>query len=278
MPNDFYGVAWIFIMYAFVGWCCEGIFAALCDGKFVNRGFLAGPVCPIYGFGVLIVVCVLNPIKDNIFVLFIGSVLLTSALEFAAGWALERFLHQKWWDYTDIPFNIKGYVCLKFSLLWGLACVFVVKLVHPTLFALVMKIPRIVGIVLLSVFFAALVSDLTITLFALLRLPGKLRAMEEIEEALRRVSDTIGSGLSDTTLRAAQKNSDIKERAEAQINEKRAELEKLREKYKKTIVRSNASQRRILKAFPNLSNGKYKITAEKLKKHYEDAKKFITKK
>lgn len=94
MPNDFYGVAWIFIMYAFVGWCCEVIFAALCDGKFVNRGFLAGPVCPIYGFGVLIVVCVLNPIKDNIFVLFIGSVLLTSALEFAAGWALERFLHQ----------------------------------------------------------------------------------------------------------------------------------------------------------------------------------------
>lgn len=85
MPNDFYGVAWIFIMYAFVGWCCEVIFAALCDGKFVNRGFLAGPVCPIYGFGVLIVVCVLNPIKDNIFVLFIGSVLLTSALEFAAG-------------------------------------------------------------------------------------------------------------------------------------------------------------------------------------------------
>ena len=252
MPNDFYGVAWIFIMYAFVGWCCEVIFAALCDGKFVNRGFLAGPVCPIYGFGVLIVVCVLNPIKDNIFVLFIGSVLLTSALEFAAGWALERFLHQKWWDYTDIPFNIKGYVCLKFSLLWGLACVFVVKLVHPTLFALVMKIPRIVGVILLSVFFAALVSDLTITLFALLRLPGKLRAMEEIEEALRRVSDTIGSGLSDTTLRAAQKNSDIKERAEAQINEKRAELEKLREKYKKTIVRSNASQRRILKAFPNL--------------------------
>ena len=141
-----------------------------------------------------------------------------------------------------------------------------------------MKIPRIVGVILLSVFFAALVSDLTITLFALLRLPGKLRAMEEIEEALRRVSDTIGSGLSDTTLRDAQKNSDIKERAEAQINEKRAELEKLREKYKKTIVRSNASQRRILKAFPNLSNGKYKITAEKLKKHYEDAKKFITKK
>ena len=278
MPNAFYGVAWIFIMYAFVGWCCEVIFAALCDGKFVNRGFLAGPVCPIYGFGVLIVVCVLNPIKDNIFVLFIGSVLLTSALEFAASWALERFLHQKWWDYTDIPFNIKGYVCLKFSLLWGLACVFVVKLVHPTLFALVMKIPRIVGVILLSVFFAALVSDLTITLFALLRLPGKLRAMEEIEEALRRVSDTIGSGLSDTTLRAAQKNSDIKERAEAQINEKRAELEKLREKYKKTIVRSNASQRRILKAFPNLSNVKYKITAEKLKKHYEDAKKFITKK
>ena len=162
MPNDFYGVAWIFIMYAFVGCCCEVIFAALCDGKFVNRGFLAGPVCPIYGFGVLIVVCVLNPIKDNIFVLFIGSVLLTSALEFAAGWALERFLHQKWWDYTDIPFNIKGYVCLKFSLLWGLACVFVVKLVHPTLFALVMKIPRIVGVILLSVFFAALVSDLTI--------------------------------------------------------------------------------------------------------------------
>ena len=74
MPKNFYELVWIFIIYAFIGWCAEVSFAAVDNGKFVNRGFLNGPYCPIYGCGVVIVVAVLTPIKESLFILFLGSI------------------------------------------------------------------------------------------------------------------------------------------------------------------------------------------------------------
>ena len=126
-----YDVLWIFFIYAFLGWCMEVIYATTDTGKFINRGFLIGPACPIYGIGMVIVVSVLSSIQDNIFILFIGAMILTSILEFITGVILERIFNDKWWDYSDLPFNIKGYICLKFSLLWGLGCVFIMKLIYP---------------------------------------------------------------------------------------------------------------------------------------------------
>ena len=82
MPQNCYELVWIFIIYAFIGWCTEVSYAALDRGIFVNRGFLNGPYCPIYGCGVVIVVAVLTPLKDNLLILFIGSFLLTSILEY----------------------------------------------------------------------------------------------------------------------------------------------------------------------------------------------------
>ena len=115
MPQNIYQALWIFIIYAFLGWCSEVAFAAVNKGKFVNRGFLNGPVCPIYGVGMLIVVLCLWSLRDRPLLLFLGSALLTTALEFVTGFVLEKFFHDKWWDYSDMPFNIKGYVCLKFT-------------------------------------------------------------------------------------------------------------------------------------------------------------------
>ena len=131
MPQNFYELVWIFIIYAFIGWCTEVSYAALDTGKFVNRGFLNGPYCPIYGCGVVIVVAILTPLKENLLILFAGSFLLTSVLEYITGYILEKVFHNKWWDYSDKPFNIKGYVCLKFSIYWGLACTFIMDIIHP---------------------------------------------------------------------------------------------------------------------------------------------------
>ena len=118
MPQNFYEVLWIFIIYAFIGWCAEVSYAAVNRGIFVNRGFLNGPYCPIYGCGVVIVVTVLMPLKDNLFLLFVGSVVLTSVLEYITGFLLEKVFHNKWWDYSNLPFNLHGYICLKFSIYW----------------------------------------------------------------------------------------------------------------------------------------------------------------
>ena len=170
MPQNLYQAAWIFLIYAFLGWCCEVAFAAVNKGKFVNRGFLNGPVCPIYGFGMLIVVTALWRLKGNLILLFLGSAALTTALEFVTGWVLEKFFHDKWWDYSDMPFNIKGYICLKFTVLWGLAASFVVGAVHRFVYMIIIKTPIVPGLTLLSVFAAAFITDFVITVTELAKL------------------------------------------------------------------------------------------------------------
>ena len=90
-----YNCVWIVLIYGFLGWCTEVVFAAVNSGKFINRGFMNGPICPIYGFGVLIIGTLLSPVADNAPLLFICSVILTSALEFITGWILEKVFHDK---------------------------------------------------------------------------------------------------------------------------------------------------------------------------------------
>ena len=138
----FYQIAAYFLIYSCLGWCVEVAWAAVRRGVLVNRGFLNGPVCPIYGFGMLALLFALTPIADNSLLLFAGGVVIPSAIELAGGWLLYRLYHTRWWDYTDRPFNLGGYICLEYSLYWGLGSVFILKLVHPTFAALVDAAPR----------------------------------------------------------------------------------------------------------------------------------------
>ena len=180
-----YEYLWFFIVYAFLGWCAEVAYAAMCQGTFVNRGFLNGPYCPIYGFGVVLVVGLLSPLAENGLLLFLGSVILTSALEWSAGFILEKVFHDKWWDYSDVPFNLNGYICLKFSVLWGLACMFIVDIFHPTIVAVVSWIPHPVGWVFVALLLSAFAADTCVTATEVLKLNRRLAHMEEIAEKLR---------------------------------------------------------------------------------------------
>ena len=103
---------WCFFAFSFLGWCAEVVFAALRERRFVNRGFLNGPFCPIYGFGVVLMDFLLRPFGGNLAVLLVGSMLVGSGLEWVVGFLLEKVFHQKWWDYSDQPHNLNGYVCL----------------------------------------------------------------------------------------------------------------------------------------------------------------------
>lgn len=135
-----YEIAVYFFVYAFFGWCTEVIYAALKTGKFINRGFLNGPVCPIYGAGVVLVLLALTPVADNFLLLFLCGALLCSALEFVTGFVLEKLFHRKWWDYSDKHFNLLGYICLSMSLIWGIACLLVVDVLHPAIASLIGKL------------------------------------------------------------------------------------------------------------------------------------------
>ncbi len=263
MPQNIYQAVWIFIIYAFLGWCSEVAFAAVNKGKFVNRGFLNGPVCPIYGVGMLIVVLCLWNLRDRPLLLFLGSALLTTALEFVTGFVLERFFHDKWWDYSDMPFNIKGYVFLKFTILWGLAASFIIGAIHRFIYMLIEKTPFVLGVILLAVFSAAFIADFTVTLTALVKLPKKLKAMAEAERALRAVSDKIGENISDTTIAAKEKGEALAEENKSRLEELKAEYEK-KKKELSAMLERNFVQRRIFKAFPNLKNGRYKAIFDRI--------------
>ena len=263
MPQNIYRALWIFIIYAFLGWCSEVAFAAVNKGKFVNRGFLNGPVCPIYGVGMLIVVLCLWSLRDRPLLLFLGSALLTTALEFVTGFVLERFFHDKWWDYSDMPFNIKGYVCLKFTVLWGLAASFIIGAVHRFVYMLIVKTPFVLGVILLAVFSAAFIADFIVTLTALVKLPKKLKAMAEAERALRAVSDKIGENISDTTIAAKEKGTALAEENKPRLDELKAEYEKKKKELSAMLDR-NFVHRRIFKAFPNLKNGRYKAVFDRM--------------
>lgn len=239
-------------------------FAAIAHGKFVNRGFVNGPICSIYGFGVMSVLLVLGPLKSSLWLLFGGSVLFTSVIEYLTGWVLEKVFHDKWWDYSKRPLNIKGYVCLEFSVLWGIACVFVVDVFQPLVAKVVDLIPKKLGWALLGTFSALWIADNIITAMEIRKLPKKLHALQAIEDSLTAISDEIGEEIyiraSDAKDRGMEVYTDAKEKG-AQIAEKRAENSLMRrsellQRREELLGQRNIVHERIAQAFPALREGK----------------------
>ena len=244
MPQNFYELVWVFIVYAFIGWCTEVSYAALDTGKFVNRGFLNGPYCPIYGCGVVIVVAILTPLKGNLLILFAGSFLLTSVLEYITGFLLEKCFHNKWWDYSDKPFNIKGYVCLKFSVLWGLACTFIMKVLHPIIYGFITWIPHLTGLIILIIIMTGFAVDMCVTVTTILKFNKRLKVMDEMAAALHKLSDEIGENIYENVTGAIEKSEEFQEtHAELieKISEGRENLKELPETAKEKITESTGA-------------------------------------
>ena len=200
-----YHILAYFLIYSCIGWCLEVIYAAATTGQLVNRGFLNGPVCPIYGFGMIIVLFALTPLMHSILLLYIGGVILPSALELVGGWALYKVYHTRWWDYSDFPFNIGGYICLEFCLLWGVGTLVVMKIVHPVIADFVDMIPPLAGLILMCVLYAVYAADVVATAFAASGLAKTLDTMEQLADSIHAVSDAMTELLGTTTLNADQK-------------------------------------------------------------------------
>ena len=194
-----------FLIYSCIGWCLEVIYAAVTTGKLINRGFLNGPVCPIYGFGMVIVLFALTPLSHSLLLLYLGGVLLPSALELVGGWALYKLYHTRWWDYSDFPFNIGGYICLEFCLLWGVGTLVVMRIVHPVVADLVDLIPPFVGVILMCFLYAVYAVDVVATAIAASALADTLDTMEQLGDSIHAVSDAMTQLLGTTTLNADQK-------------------------------------------------------------------------
>lgn len=247
MTHTVYALLCYFVIYAVLGWCLEVCFCTVNTGQLVNRGFLNGPVCPIYGFGMVIVITVLTPVADNIPALFFCGALLTSALELAAGWVLKKLFHTSWWDYSDVPFNLGGYICLKFSLAWGAAAAAVMRLLQPLIAALVEAVPRPLGTVLLCAAFAAFACDLAVTVNGILKLNRDLGRIAGVARLLHTGSDKIAESLGGTALAVDGRLDETKLDAAARIDIARAEI----------MDRRNLVADRLMKAFPGMRPAEY---------------------
>ena len=227
-----YDILWYFFIYSFLGWITEVIYAALKTGKFVNRGFLNGPVCPIYGCGMAIGALLLNVLEDKWYLLFLAGGALATVLEFITGFVLEKIFKTKWWDYSKEHFNVKGYVCLKFSLLWGIGILAVFKTLVPLTDKFISLVPyKWWGLAILSLLATVMLTDFITVIVQLKNLKLAFKESQKIAEIIKKDSDFIGEKISGLTISLSEK------------------LKTLSSKIKSS---------RIIKAFPSLNKNRNK--------------------
>ena len=240
-----YAALLCFFIYGFLGWAVEVAYAGIKEKKFVNRGFLKGPICPIYGVSVTLVALLLERFRSNVFLLFILSFLLVTLLEGITGFVLEHLFHNKWWDYSDEKFNIGGYVCLKFSLIWGVSCVVVVEFVQRFFEFDINHLHKLIGIPLIVIFTVMLIIDHITTTTKIAKMNKHLAYMENIANELHNISNGIGEGI--------YKAVDALD-GDEDIEAKKAELT---EKYNKALGDHSKAAARLVKAFPTMTSKRY---------------------
>ena len=309
-----YAAVWYFMIYSFLGWVLEVVYHAVGQGLVVNRGFLNGPVCPIYGVGVILIFTLAELFYEGgveatqTIVLFAGGVVFATAVELFGGWALDKLFHARWWDYSNEPFNLHGYICLKFSLLWGLAIVFVVRVLHPFIAAhSAAMIPEKYGWPVLAVLGAAYLADIIVTVAIIIGLNKRITELDDMRANMRTVSDNLSEVLGKGGLMTAQRiengqvqaalaKAELAEKMEAGRAEAAGRIEKVRadaqqrrdaraEALEAQLDRAEATvgvwfekqskmrtyiMKRIIKAFPDFALHEHEETLSELKQYIEE--------
>ncbi len=250
---DIFLIFLYFIIYSFIGWVLETIYCSVLQKKFVYRGFLYGPICPIYGFGALIVLLSLYQFRSYPLLVFVLGVLLTSTLEYITSYVLELVFNMKWWDYSKKKYNIAGRVCLLNSTLFGSLCLVLVYIVHPYISDNVEIFSDMAIQVTASILFVTILIDFALTLANLLKLKSRFASLETKLSAMIEKPQS----LRDTT---------------------KAYMDSQKEFYSQAIesifgFKPNFSTRRFLNSYPNLNSIKNPKSIQKMKEYLENRKK-----
>lgn len=284
-----------FMIYSFLGWAMESAFVSITTKKRVNRGFVNGPMCPIYGTGALLILLALTPVAESIPLLFLGGFLIATVVEYLIGAAMEKLFHATWWDYSEKPFNIKGRVCLERSLEWGVISAFVIRVVQPAIAGFVAAIPRTWGELVGTLLLAYLAVDTTITVLHVLRFNEKLAVLSEAHDHLReKLEGTKLYGtrqeiivhfenmpavemLRDLKERIAEENEQIKLLREEERLRREYMMNEIKEKMENRVNalnRSSLIERRLMNAYPGLRSKRFDEELKALKRELEEKKKW----
>ncbi len=276
-----------FVIYSFLGWAYESVLCSVTSRSLVNRGFLNGPFCPVYGFGALVVVLAFwNEPDISFWNLFFSGMVLTCSLEYFTSWAMEKLFHARWWDYSSHRFNLNGRICLAGGIVFGAFSVFLVKWLHPRVAAFVDRFsPEAIlwsagGLLLI------LAADCFITVRHILALNGRLAeiqaALDEYKarsrsraEALRaslqaRLEEGLPADLLDELKdrRPVVSLEALKDRLEERFEESRMNSPRIQS----LLDMRKFQDRRLLKAFPRLSSTRYGDALEKFRERLAQEK------
>ncbi|MDO4289235.1 MAG: hypothetical protein Q4C55_08595 [Eubacterium sp.] len=242
-----------FFIYAVIGWICEVIYCSIPQKRFVNRGFLNGPYCPIYGVGAVVVIGMLTPWAKNPLAVFVVGIIVTSALEYFTSWAMEKLFHAKWWDYSDQKFNIHGRVCLKNSTLFGLLCLALMYLVHPLTRDLIALLSPLALEIAAAVVFVLMTADLVSSTLETINLTQKIK----------RVSAVVSEAAEELRARGVETKEQLAHRIAMDRENREAFLGSARDDLSQTLADiagrlsekaalRRYSHKRLLRAFPNM--------------------------
>jgi len=195
LPYTFLDSYCMFFIYSFLGWILEVIYYGVTEERFINRGFLSGPICPVYGLAFYAAVWIFAPLSSNFFIIFFGMAASCTVVELIAGEILYHTFHMRWWDYSDYKLNYKGYICLRFFIYWGIAASLGIYVLHPAVLMLVRHITLPVKAVLLIAFTIMMVTDTIVTIATIIGFQKKVKAFTKLSSGMKIVSDKIGSGI-----------------------------------------------------------------------------------
>ena len=232
-------ICW-FMVYSVGGWIYESILCSVTERRFVNRGFLNGPYCPIYGCGALFDLLLLGKVQNPLLLFLLGAVV-TCTLEYLTSYAMEKLFHARWWDYSDRRFNIQGRVCLIGAVVFGTFSVVLIKVLQPAVVRLTDHLSGYSLPVVAFSFLTAFSLDIIVT----------LKGFAGFNERLSALADAL-----------AQK----REEAEDVVRASALYL-KLNSLHEEFLQKLNAQQRRMLSAFPQLHSAKYEPVLAEVKKY-----------
>ena len=183
----------LFIIYSFLGWVVEVINFLLHDKRFINRGFLIGPYCPIYGVGLILITSFLKEYTDSYLVVFVMSMFICMVLEYFTSYVMEKLFNARWWDYSSRRFNINGRICLETTIPFGLGGMFIMYIVNPLIEKSLLLLSKNVLIIIAIILMVIFVTDLIISLVTVFNIKdiniGKIK--DNTEEINKKVKEYL---------------------------------------------------------------------------------------
>lgn len=287
-----------FYIYSFFGWCIESSYVSIQKKKFVNRGFMRGPFLPLYGSGAVLLLFVTIPVRDSLILSFIFGAAAATVLEYITGACMEALFKVRYWDYSNNPFNLHGYVCLGTSLAWGFLTIVMIRIVHEPVEHLVLSINQTVQDILAAVLTVYVTADMALSFRAALDIRAMLEKMTRVKEEMEKMQGRLDAMIAFAGPKMAEKKEEIqnlpyvgemlqgiktrleilqtREREDSgprkSLEQFRDEIDQIRRKYivireRRSLLRERLGyyRRSMLKSHPSITSKKFASALSELK-------------